>query len=740
MPSWSPVDLLPGVWFGLLLLLLHQALRRWFDAVPGAVCGAFLFALLIPFGPVLVGGQILLPLDSLRGEPPLQELLPTDPHGNPIQGDLIQLVTPSLLAVRKAYSEGRWPLWNPLVGAGMPLLSDPQAQAGAPLVLLASVLPVWRAAGVTAALRLWVALVFGFLLLRRQGLHSGPALAGAFSFGLGGFLLLWVGWPLANCAAFLPLLLYSLIRCDQEGGRRDSLLLAIATFSLLAGGHPETIAYAFLLAFAFFLEQLRRRGKGQRRTLLFAVGLGAFLGTAAAAPLLLPAAAYLPQTLRSARLLEQHSALPSEARGGLAARLLPVAAPNAYGNSRFLYYWGRLNSNEDASGFTGTAILLLVLLGLLGGRAQRRFPQERVLWGIAFLALFFLAWPPGGGVLRLSFPLSFALSYLGACSLERWRAGEGRRLFLVFAAVGLATLLVWAYLAHPDPSDPHRLDVLRFGWLRWQLRFLTASALLLLAGRGQRWMPPLVAVLIGGELLLAHRPANPPAPQRLLWPENAALQFLAEHLGQDRMAGLGTSLPPNLASLYGLADARVYNPMAPWRYLEHLAPITLAFRGEAPELGRAGDPLYRFLGVRYLLTGPTEDCPSPLATAFKDSTATICEVPDPVNRLFLPRGPRLDLNFSEVGHLSTRLPQEASGQILGSSIYQDGGWQLLADGRRLPSDEGDTLFVAARIPPGSTRVHLLYRPPAFLPGCLLAALALSLGVALWCPPPRKRLE
>src|SRR5947199_6839525 len=136
MPAWSPVDLLPGVWFGLLAFLLHRALKRWYDAVPLWVAGAFLLALAPLFAPVLVGGKILLPLDGLRGEAPFRELLPTDPHGNPLQGDLIQLVTPSLAAVREAYGAGRWPLWNPRVGAGMPLLADPQAQAVAPLVLL----------------------------------------------------------------------------------------------------------------------------------------------------------------------------------------------------------------------------------------------------------------------------------------------------------------------------------------------------------------------------------------------------------------------------------------------------------------------------------------------------------------------------------------------------------------------------------------------------------------------------
>jgi hypothetical protein len=756
MPAWSPVDLLPGVWFGVLAFLLQRGLRRFYDAVPVWVLGAFVLVLLPLFGPVLYGGKILLPLDGLRGEAPFRGVEPSDPPSNPIQGDLLQLVTPSLAAVREAYGEGRWPLWNPRVGAGMPLLADPQAQAGAPLVLLASPLPLWRAVGVIAALRVWIALVFGFLLLRRQGLHPGPALAGAFGFGLGGFLLLWLGWPLANTAALLPFLLYSLVRYDAEGGRRDQLLLALAIFSILLAGHPETIVYALALGLAFLLDRVRRRPAGRRRVLLLGVGLALALAAAAAAPLLLPTLRYLPQTLRAAHLRDPAPAAPSAAPG-LAARLLPLAAPNAYGNSRFFSYWGRANTNEDASGFAGTAILLLVLLGLpglLGGDAGRRLPQEGLLLGTAGAALVLLALAPGPAPLRLTLIFNFALAYLGACTLERWRTREvppSRRpahltLLIVLVAAVLAVVLAWAYLGHPDPGDPGRLAILRFGWLRWQLRFLVATALLLVAGWRRRWMPPLVAVLVACELLLAHRSANPPSPARLVLPLNDPIHFLVDHLGQDRMAALGSAFPPNLASLYGLADARVYNPMAPRRYAEVTAPITRRFRGEIPEWGSPGDPLYGQLGVRYLLGGPAEGCPAPWTLALRDPAAVLCERADPLPRLSVPGGVPFDVQIPDADRLGARVPagvSGASGRLLRSSVYQDGGWRMLAAGRRVAAAEVSGPFVGAPLPAGvagAVTVDLLYRPPGFLRGCLLAALALALGTAVWCPPPRKALE
>ena len=78
-------------------------------------------------------------------------------------------------------------------------------------------------------------------------------------------------------------------------------------------------------------------------------------------------------------------------------------------------------------------------------------------------------------------------------------------------------------------------------------------------------------------------------------------------------------------------------------------------------------------------------------------------------------------------------------RLLASSLYQDGGWHLLADGQRQETLRVNGPFVGAWLPPGEAQVDLLYRPPGFLTGCLLAALGLAAGLVLWtpAPPPRK---
>jgi hypothetical protein len=717
---------------------LAWALRRWYDAVPVRILAVFALAILLLFGAVLGGGGLLLPLDGLRGTVPFLRLAPTDPHGNLLQGDLIQLVTPSLDRVRDAFAKGRWPLWNRFAGAGMPLLADPQSQAFQPLVMLGYPLPLARAAGAVAALRVLFALVFGFLWMRRQGLGEAPALAGSLAFGLGGFLLLWLGWPIANSAALLPLVLYGIARCDDPGGRRDAILLALGTFSLLLGGHPETILYALGLALAFLIGRIFQRPRGLRGALARRAGAAMAVAWMAAAPVLLPVAEYIPKTMRAARM-GQTSPHQAPDGGAFAKTYLPLLAPNAFGNSRFVDYWGLANSNEDAGGFVGTATLLAAVLAL---RARRRFPQERLALGIAVLCLPLLFFSH-----RLLLPLSLCLAYLGACTLERFRLGEVRRLPLLIAAVALGLVLAWGYLAHPDPVDPGRLAVFRYGWLRWQLRFLGLAAVILIVTAS--WRRPGRSLAVAGvsaailaELLLLHGPANPPMPRRLALPVNGPLLFLQEKLGKGsergpglRMAAFGQDFPPNLASLYELVDARIYNPMAPQAYVEKIAPLVFGWRGEVPMLTAPGHPLYGRLGVRYFLAAPDAELPPPLKRVFADADGSVWQQPAARRYLFFEAGspggalsiPRLEEAWI-TARVELGLPQR-----LGSVLYQDGGWRLLVNGEALPTEVDQGVFLAAGLPAGEGRVDLLYRPAGFLWGWMIAAVGLAAGISALAP-------
>jgi hypothetical protein len=814
----GPSNLLPGLWVAALAALLGLALRRWFDPVPRRCWLAWGAVLALLLGAVLFGGKVLLPLGYLTLVPPYKELWAGTPPGNLLQSDLVLQITPWLVRVREAFAAGEWPLWNALSGAGEPLLGNPQTQALQPLAWLALVFPIPQAVGVIAALRLLIPFVFTWLFLRRQGISERVSLGGSLAFGLSGFLQHSLGWPLAGSATFLPLLLYGVVLVEQRGLRRDQALLAAAALMVLLVGHPETGLHVVALAAVFALSLLFARPAGRRLPLLRAWAAPGLVGLALAAPAVLPAVDFIPQslraeilTLRRAQVLQEGPLAgwrtPEErarSASALTARVLPAVTPNAYGHNRFGEYWGARNINEDAAGFTGTAALLAALLAAWPLRGARRFPQERLMLAVALACLVILARPPGLAQLfealpvirqslsyhsRVSLVLNFVTAYLAACTWERWRLGEGRRPPLALTGAALAALIVWGYLAHPDPEDPTHLTTLRYGTLALQLATLLGTTLLMprssspSPGEGARgggrggWGVRALPLVVAAELLLIHAPANPPVTARLYYPETRPIAFIKERLDPwYRMSGVGPALRANFGTVYGIADPRSSNPMKPAAYLDAIGRINLFPRRATDGFASPEDPLYGLLGVRYVMTAPRLPLPPPLRPVLRRPSGWVYRRPGALPRLFLPASaaacPEADpfrwsdcnagirdfarqavlrpgdrswaaaspaassLGLGEIR--SARLGARArlaEPRLLASSVYQDGGWRLVVGGERRPTTLANGPFVAAWLPRGDNAIELLYRPAGFLWGMVIAALALASGAALWVRPP-----
>lgn len=789
--------ILPGLYVALLALALGWALRRWYDPVPPRILALFALLPFLLFGRALFGGEVLLPVGAVQGFFPYRELPPSDRPFYGLQGDLIRQIAPWQAEVRRAVADGRWPLWNDNAGAGMPLLGDPQSQPFQPLVVAAWPFGLWQAVGVTAALRTLMALVFLFLFLRRLGLGEPAAVLGALAYGLGGFLQLWLGWPMANSAALLPVGLYAAARVDDPGGRRDLFLLFLAGFGLFLGGHPETVVYALALVGLFLAA--RAWAKRSLRLLLRG-GAALVLAGLAAAPVLLPVQEYLPASERS--VLVRHLLAPRsvshlwEDLGSsktlafwgdrVEKRLVPVAVPRAFGD--FSFYWGDANVIEDSGGFVGSAALLLALAALIPAGTRQRFPQERLAMGVLAACLLLLAQPPGFENLVARLPVigptaihrhhrtlmlvALCISWLAACEAERWRLGERRRALAAGLAVVLAGLIVWGYLAHPHPTIGHLLTGFRNSWMATQLTALAlGSALLFLRFRPAAW---LLSLVVMGELLVLHLPANPSSPRRLAWPVTPPVRFLQERIGMDRMVGVGSAvLPANFHEIYDLNDVRIDNPSLPDRYARVVRMVSR--QSALPNFGRITHPVYDLLGVRYVMTRPGIELPPPLRPVFRHRSGWIYERPGALPRLFLPvrgqifrgtnwqewldtnpnyaaralvqshprdrnwraRAPRmskLELLAVEPARIRARV-QLKERRLLASSVLQDGNWHLLDAGEMRETMVANGPFLAAWLPAGERGIELVYRPGSFVLGCLLSALALAVAAAWWVPRP-----
>ena len=162
----------------------------------------FSLAILVFFGKPLTTGKWYAPGD-VSG---LSKLL-EPAHGQ--AGEIRQIdVTVDVLPWadynRTELRAGRLPLWNPYNSAGVPHVGNLQSAVFSPFMVPFYVLPMWWALYVSVYLLLMTAGLLMYGLIRHLRLSSFAAFGGALAYMFCAFNVLWLHWPLASVAAFLP--------------------------------------------------------------------------------------------------------------------------------------------------------------------------------------------------------------------------------------------------------------------------------------------------------------------------------------------------------------------------------------------------------------------------------------------------------------------------------------------------------------------------------------------------------
>ncbi|HYO13680.1 MAG TPA: YfhO family protein, partial [Thermoanaerobaculia bacterium] len=398
--------------------------------------------------------------------------------------------------------------------------------------------------------------------------------------------------------------------------------------------------------------------------------------------------------------------------------------------------------------FLGFAILSLVLVAKL-------IPLAHLVHAVPGLRM--LAYP------RFLPVVSLAFCVAGAFGLDRLLFRRSRRrewaAWVAVAVAAAASLMVTA-------------DT-------WVLGLWAALAGGLFLGRWRpRWGAVALAAVLLADLVPWARSFLPSGEPELFFPRTEFIEILARETGDPgvwRATGGHFVAYPSLLPVYGVAEARVHNPLAPMRYLEALAAGT----GFNPSMGEyfsplrnLDHPLLDFLGVRVAATSVAV-LPRTLEPLDGGRFAPhfLFRNPGALPRWFLPaavdvvdpgkmgswiagmRDPdRVAVLRSEIGSWrpATRGPVPlralsaspgrivldvpAGGEtLLATSIPWSTGWSARADGRALPTLAVNGAFLGARLPEAISRVELRFLPPGFLAGCAasvvsaLAALALTVS-------------
>jgi hypothetical protein len=473
---------------------------------------------------------------------------------------------PRLAALGRALGEGAWPLWEPGLGFGQPLVADPSLQALYPVTWLALALPWGTAYTAFVLVHLFLAGLGASRLAARFGTGNAGAWTAGLAFVLSGPVQSAVNlWTHLAGTAWMPWVLLAVDTAVRRPGTRSTLALAAAGAMQALAGSPDVCATTLVLSLALAAARLVGVLRARRawRPALAALVAAATLAAALTCALWWPAAGAVARSARSGLAEDVRVAwsvpLPGLAR--LVAPLDPARVPFEAD------LWTRLY-DRPVHPLLYSLYLGLPTLGLAGAAllGRRRRGRALGLAAVALVAVAFATGPHG--------PLYGPLCAL-VPPLQMLRF-PSKTLLVVSLAVSLLAGLGMRALARPAPA---RLAVAALVLLGSGATALVSSRLgaapgwapvlgiafaLLLAFTGARLKPGLASAallaLAVADLLAAHRDLNATMPASLLVEPPPVLEHVRSKDGSRLHVWDYHTLPGAAERLLGHSDP--YRPAA----------------------------------------------------------------------------------------------------------------------------------------------------------------------------------
>jgi hypothetical protein len=672
-------------------LLLVLAVRRWIAPLPWRIALLFLVLTLAFLHGAVFSSRLPVPVDEVARGYPYRGLFGDVHARNPLTNDTVKLFLPWMQVAREELLHGRLPLWNPYSFSGYPLLGNGESAPFSPLFLATLLVALPKQIVAMAGLKIFVALLFGYLFLKREEVSDAAACFGAAAFAFSVYQTTVLYYSAASVSALLPAALFAM----DTASRRGIVLMAAVIATMLTSGHPESVFHiavgaTLLAAVDFALSPAKRDWLMRFRYPV----IGAIAGAVLSAPAWLPTLQMIPLSTRYAAV----RAAPPPAPLPLTA-LWALVTPNGFGHP-LRHNWNWIsNYTIVASSYVGLIVLALVIAGVFSRGATAR---DRWLAGLAVL-LFVAAmdWSVIGRAVnalplfsitandKLRFVACFFAAVVAAKAVDRvsWLAYLG-------VTLPLAMLVIYVYAGHRSLMQP--IDLL-------------PVVLLLAVGALIRMQHGAAAALVATvvELFALNTGFNALVPAKYFRPELPIVEALRARAPHEpyRVAGFDWTFLPNASAQYGLEDIRGSDPMSLYAYTEFLKPLTR--RDPTTDLDRlvvVDDPRLDFLGVRFLMAEPGRSFGPPWTLVYSGPDGTLFE-----NARARPRF------FAEGARIATEQPRpgqyvvsiEASRPVLvESSVPAAPGWRLVPR----PVEVVHGAFVGFRVPAGRSRVELAYKP------------------------------
>ena len=332
----------------------------------------------------------------------------------------------------------------------------------------------------------------------------------------------------------------------------------------------------------------------------------------------------------------------------------------------------------------------------------------------------------------MKFGLELGLALLAAAGCDRWLAGKGRGLLagagLVLGLLAVAWVWFGGDLPRPTASPAREAAWTACDrgswWSSWRSRCRLPAE-------------PALDPLAPPARPAPGRPRRRPLPHqsRALRTPGSTRSPAPSASSRGSRSGwpeIGEALHPDAAMVYGLYDVRGDSPVKLQRYEEVYG-----------EMGRA-DPVYFYpierwsspwldrLGVRWVLSGPSEEAPPGLGwkLAYAGRDARVWERPGAIPLA------RLEGRGSGGARIERRLPGEwrvawnspVPDRLVIAETW-DPGWRATVDGRPVAIEPRDGILMTVPLPAGSGSAELRYHPAGFTLGMMLSLLGLRVLAA-----------
>ncbi|HEX6096734.1 MAG TPA: YfhO family protein [Thermoanaerobaculia bacterium] len=328
--------------------------------------------------------------------------------------------------------------------------------------------------------------------------------------------------------------------------------------------------------------------------------------------------------------------------------------------------------------------------------------------------------------------------------------------WLALALLGLlATFGTWpvAHLLHALPL----FDIA----INERLAFAAAFAMAMLAGIAVDRMRPQWGVAMLALVLVERTNEDggfyPAISRDVFYPRVPILNAIPR---DGRLTGVGTTLIPNNAALYGLEDARGYNAMTYLRLYETYPLWSTYQRAWFNRVDDLSRPFLSFLNVRYALAPVSAAVPRDWSVRAVDRSTQLLENTRVLPRAFVPRNVRYTRgnpvdemksndDFSGIAWIETAdyephiapngpgtvrierkgleyhldVTMERAGWVVLSETHWP-GWRVYVDGNRVRPHFANHAFVGVHVPPGRHGVRVVYLPASFTRGRAVSVVAL----------------